>query len=144
MPRRLPIRPLLAVLLLAGCAPAMPAAAPVPAPAVAREAWVMDRLYFGRSIPGGGTVSDEAWAAFLREVVTPRFPDGLTVLHGDGQWRDSLGVVIREPTAIVEILHPATAAADAAVEAVAAEYKRRFRQESVLRVRASAVVDFFE
>jgi Protein of unknown function (DUF3574) len=143
MLRRLPIRPLLVSLALAGCMPAMPAAAPVPAPA-AREAWVSDRMYFGRCIPGGGTVSDEEWAAFLREVVTPRFPDGLTVLHGEGQWRDSLGAVVGEPTVVVEILHPADGRSDAALEEIAAEYKRRFRQESVMRVRAPAVVEFFE
>jgi hypothetical protein len=143
MLRRLPIRPLLLCLALAGCVPTMPAAAPVPA-AAAREAWVSDRMYFGRCIPGGGTVSDEAWAAFLREVVTPRFPDGLTVLHGEGQWRDSLGAVVREQTVVVEILHPADGRSDAALEEIAAEYKRRFRQEAVMRVRAPAVVEFFE
>lgn len=139
----LPIRPLLVALALAGCVPAVPPSAPVPAPA-AQEAWVSDRLYFGRCIPGGGTVSDEEWAAFLREVVTPRFPNGLTVLHAEGQWRDSLGVVVREPTVIIEIQHPADGRSDAALEEIAAEYKRRFRQEAVMRVRAPAVVEFFE
>src|SRR5262249_4797549 len=38
---------------------------------------VADRLYFGRAIPGGGSVSDAAWTKFLEEVVTPRFPEGL-------------------------------------------------------------------
>lgn len=133
-------RPLLLALALAGCAPAMRAPAPVPA----EEAWVADRIFFGRAIPGGGTVSDEEWAAFLAEVVTPRFPDGLTVWRAEGQWRDAQGGIVREPTFVVELLHPPDVQADAAVEAIAAEYKRRFRQESVLMTRAPAAVRFYE
>lgn len=134
----------LVLALLAGaCAPAVRAHPPA-APVAAQEAWVADRLYLGRSIPGGGTVSDTAWAAFLREVVTPRFPDGLTVLRGEGQWRDSTGAIVREASFVLEIYHPASAEADAALDEIAAEYKRRFRQKSVMRVRASADVRFQE
>jgi len=43
------------------------------------------RLFFGLGTPDG-TLSDEKWARFLTEVVTPRFPSGLTVVHADGQW----------------------------------------------------------
>ncbi|HST61264.1 MAG TPA: DUF3574 domain-containing protein, partial [Longimicrobium sp.] len=133
-------------LVAGGCAPAVRAHPPVvPAGGEAvGEAWVSDRLYFGRGIPGGGTVSDTAWAAFLREAVTPRFPAGLTVLRGEGQWRDEAGVIIQEATFVLELLHPPGAEADAALDEIAAEYKRRFRQESVMRVRASADVRFHE
>jgi starvation-inducible outer membrane lipoprotein len=41
-------------------------------------------LYFGRNIPTGGEVSDAQWRQFLDEVVTPRFPDGLSVLDVHG------------------------------------------------------------
>lgn len=134
----------LSLLLLAGaCAPAVRANPPA-VRATAQEAWIADRLYLGRSIPDGGTVSDSAWAAFLREVVTPRFPDGLTVLRGDGQWRDSTGTIVREASFVLELYHPASAEADAALDEIAAEYKRRFGQESVMRVRASADVRFQE
>src|SRR5687768_12410641 len=59
---------------------------------------VTDRLYFGRGVRDGETVSDSAWAAFLREVVTPRFPDGLTVYRAEGQWREDDGLILREQT----------------------------------------------
>lgn len=49
---------------------------------------VADRLFLGRQIPGGGMVSDADWTAFLAEVVTPRFPEGLTVWRAEGQWLD--------------------------------------------------------
>jgi hypothetical protein len=136
-----------AVLALAftggACAPAVRANPSAGAPA-AGNAWVTDRMYFGRDIPGGGAVSDTAWAAFLGEVVTPRFPAGLTSWRAEGQWRDVSGAVVREPSFIVELLHPFNAETDAAVEQIAEEYKRRFRQEAVMRVRSSADVEFHE
>ena len=138
-------RALSLALALAGCAPAVARApAPASAAAVSREAWVADRLYFGRSIPGGGTVSEDDWAAFLRDVVTPRFPDGLTVWRARGQWREAGGAIQGEDVVIVEILHPPSAQADAALEEIAREYRSRFRQEAVLRVRAPADARFFQ
>ncbi|HEU0015391.1 MAG TPA: DUF3574 domain-containing protein [Longimicrobium sp.] len=133
---------LLAALLLAGCAPAA-RPAPVPAsPAPAGQEWVAERLYLGRGIPGGGTVGDAELDAFVREVVTPRFPDGLTLYHAHGQWRDATGAIVREQTLVVEVLHPGAPGADAALREIAAEYRRRFRQQSVLRVTAPAAVVF--
>lgn len=106
---------------------------------------VADRLYFGRSIPdGGGTVSDSAWAVFLREVVTPRFPDGLTVYRAEGQWREDGGRILREETFVLEIVHPAGPSADADFHEIAAEYRRRFRQQSVMRVTTPARQRFYD
>ena len=42
-------------------------------------------LFFGRGKGGAEAMSDDAWARFLAREVTPRFPDGLTVLDGFGQ-----------------------------------------------------------
>ncbi|HEV3052355.1 MAG TPA: DUF3574 domain-containing protein [Longimicrobium sp.] len=132
-------------LTLAGCAPAaVRAPAPAAAAAVARERWIADRLYFGRSMLGGGTVSEDEWAAFLSDVITHRFPDGLTVWRARGQWKEADGAIQSEDVVVVEILHPASAQADAALEEIAREYKLRFRQESVLRVRTPAEARFFE
>lgn len=95
---------------------------------------VADRLFFGRNIPGGGTVSDSAFAAFVDEVVTPRFPAGLSIFRADGQWRGESGRVEREQSVVVEVVHPTGPAAEADLREIADEYKRRFRQEAVLRV----------
>jgi len=48
----------------------------------------------------------------------------------------------REPSFVLEVVHPAGKEADAAVTAIIAEYKRRFRQEAVLRVVAPARASF--
>jgi uncharacterized protein DUF3574 len=139
-------RLLLCAALLAACAPAHTA---VPAPetagaVAARAETVADRLFFGRSIPGGGTVSDDQWAAFLREVVTPRFPDGLSVWRADGQWLDSRGSLEHEQTMVVEVIHPASQRVDDALRQIADEYKRRFRQDAVMRVTTPARMRFYE
>lgn len=58
-------------------------------------------LYFGRSKPGGGTVSDDDWKTFLAEVVTPLFPGGFTALTGIGQYREKSGKIISEPSEVL-------------------------------------------
>lgn len=106
---------------------------------------VADRLYFGRDIPGGGgTVSDSAWSAFLREVVTPRFPTGLTVYRAEGQWREDDGRIVSEPSFVLEVIHPSNPAIEAALRDIAEDYKRRFRQEAVMRITSPARPRFYE
>jgi len=95
---------------------------------------VLDRLYFGRSIPGGGTVSEDDWRAFLRDQVTPRFPEGSTSWRAEGQWRDASGAIVREESYVLELVHDDSAARDRDVRDIVAAYRERFRQESVMRV----------
>jgi hypothetical protein len=45
---------------------------------------------------------------------------------------------------VIEVLHPADAEADAAIAEIANEYRRRFRQEAVLRVTVEAEMRLFE
>jgi hypothetical protein len=132
------IAALLAALLLPSCAARQPALEP------GTGLVVSDRLFFGRDIPGGGTVSDADWAAFVEEIVTPRFPQGLTIWRAEGQWRDDAGRTVQEPVLIVEVLHPPGPAHDRAVAEIAEEYRRRFRQEAVLRVTTEARSRLFE
>ena len=124
-------------LALAACAPRAAVTTGLgPTPTV----FVADRLYLGRGIPGGGEVSDSALAAFMREVVTPRFPDGLTVFHTEGQWRDPSGEVVRERGLVLEIMHPRGQPGDSLIQRVATEYRVRFNQDAVLRSSAEVRV----
>jgi len=96
---------------------------------------VAERLYFGRNITDTLGVTDSAWAVFLKDVVSSRLPDGFTVWKAEGQWRGADGRSRREPTFVLEVVHPARAPAiDSAIVGIIAEYKRWFRQEAVLRV----------
>jgi hypothetical protein len=87
-------------------------------------------------------VSDAEWLGFLDSVVTPSFPDGFTVVDGTGQWKGRSGAVERERSAIVTFLHTGSPADRERVAQVAAEYKRRFHQEAVLRERSPACARF--
>lgn len=114
---------------------------PVPAlsqPACTGESFPMARLelYFGTQKPGGAPVTEAEWGAFLNEEVTPRFPDGLTVLRGNGQWRNAEGIITKETSAVLVILYEPSAEKDVAIEDIRAAYKDRFDQESVMRVDA--------
>ena len=100
------------------------------------------QLFLGRSTGDGGEVSEEQWAAFLAETVTPRFPDGLTVLDAAGQWRDSAGAIQRERSKLLWILAPPGDEARRLIDEISGEYKRRFQQESVLRILGSACASF--
>jgi hypothetical protein len=87
-------------------------------------------LYFGGG--GGARVTQRRWSRFLAQEVTPRFPDGLTVVDGAGQWREAAGKrIVRERTRIVTIAIAAGEVVADRIDTVVAAYKRRFRQKSV-------------
>ncbi len=106
------------------------------------EAFVRYELFMGRSGPDGEVVTDQEWDAFLEDTVTPRFPDGLTVLDAQGQWRDSEGQVLKERSKVLVILAPPGEDQRMLIDEVSDEYKRRFDQESVLEVESDTCVSF--
>lgn len=110
--------------------------------AIGDSVFVRDVVYFGRNRPNGGTVAEAEWQGFLDQVVTPRFPAGLTVVHATGQWKGHSGVVEQERSEMVTLLHSGDDAARRAVAEIAAEYKRRFEQEAVLRERMTTCARF--
>jgi hypothetical protein len=102
---------------------------------------IQDSLYFGTARPAG-TVTAEEWAQFLRDTVTPRFPQGLTVWPASGQWRGADGEVVREASYVLVLIHPDDAASERAVREIVTAYKTRFEQEAVLRVEAEVCPSF--
>lgn len=99
-------------------------------------------LLFGMGKADGSEVSDGEWRAFLDAEVSPRFPDGLMVLTGYGQWRNSAGGRAKEKTRVIEIWYRAAADSEAKIEAIRTAYKTRFSQESVMRVDGVSCVSF--
>ncbi|MDR3509367.1 MAG: DUF3574 domain-containing protein [Caulobacteraceae bacterium] len=122
--------------LLGGCA--TPARAVCGADTGGRTA----ELYFGRSIKTGGEVADDVFIRFLDEVVTPLFPDGLTVSDAQGRWRAPTGRTVRENSKVVMIVLPGHADDRAHLESVRQAYRQRFHQDSVLLVTRPACVAF--
>ncbi|CAN7357424.1 DUF3574 domain-containing protein [Caulobacter sp. LjRoot300] len=135
---RTALAPLLAgAALLCGCAGLAPAACPA-GQSPGRTA----QLFFGRDIGDKVGVSDADFARFVDEELTPRFPDGLTVLDATGQWRGADGVVGREPSKVVILALPDRAGGEDRLDAVRAAYKARFSQEAVMIVTQPACLGF--
>ncbi len=108
----------------------------------AHAVWVLDRLYFGRAMPNGEEVSEQAWDQFVDEIITPRFPDGMTLWHAEGQWRDASGVIIEEATFVLEVAHEKSEADEQKLDEIIETYKEHFQQESVLRITEQIEVTF--
>ena len=72
----------------------------------------------------------------------PPFPRRIDRPDGRGQWRDSTGTIQRERSKLLIILAPPGEEGLRLIEEVSEEYKRRFSQESVLRVVSPACVAF--
>jgi hypothetical protein len=99
-------------------------------------------LLFGMSRRDMGPVSDEEWQSFVDQEVTPRFPDGLTVVQAYGQWRNSKGAIAKENSRVLMIWYEPKPDSDERVEAIRKAYKVRFNQESVMRVDSLSCVSF--
>jgi hypothetical protein len=152
VPRAVPGTALAAVLatwLLGGCA------APVADPAhpVAAVGWVETRLYFGlgpagRSGQDGGAagskgVSQAAWLSFLDREVTPRFPDGLSVIDVYGQWQgpdETAPERLRSKMLVID--HPDDSADETKLAAIRSAWRRMTGDRSVLSVTQTARVSF--
>ena len=128
---------LLSALLLAGCAtfPGSSTTNPDSDRPASASHWIRTELYFGG-------IDSAPWDLFLAEVVTPRFPAGLTVIEASGQWRARDSSIHRLPTRILVILHPGSVATSRAIEEIRSQFKDRFHHESVLRADSPVVVSF--
>jgi hypothetical protein len=142
----------LSALILAGCA-TLPATPPMASATLQGDAahpaqtqhWVDTRLYFGlgpADRPQQG-VSEAAWRDFLDKEVTPRFPDGLSVIEVYGQWQGKQETAPeRLRSKLLVIDYPDTPDNRAKVEAIRAAWKQRTGDLSVLRITAPADVSF--
>jgi hypothetical protein len=99
------------------------------------ERYVRTELFLGSRQRDGAEVSADEFAGFLDREVTPRFPDGLTVLTGTGRYRDRSGRMLHERTELLILLYPGASkrASDGRIEEIRSAYARQFDQESVLR-----------
>ena len=98
-----------------------------------RDSFARTELFFG-SARAAGEVTEAEFKQFLDVFITPRFPDGLTLLTGHGQFLGSKGPV-RERSFLLILLYPAKALDENSkkIEEIREQYKQQFDQESVLR-----------
>jgi Protein of unknown function (DUF3574) len=146
-----PIKQLLTIttLSLLSVIPLSPQTTPTlhgdPAHPAHTQTWVDTRLYFSLGPADDPTqgLTEAQWRDFLDKEVTPRFPDGLSVLDVYGQWQGkqqkSPG---RERSKMLVIDYPATPANAAKIEAIRTAWKQRTHAQSVLKVTQPADVSF--
>ena len=107
------------------------------------KAGVVAELFLGRNIGERLGVSDAAFRSFLDQEVTPRFPDGFSVVDVKGQYRDQdKRTITREPSKVLVLAIPDGSATDPRLAAIADAYKKRFKQQAVLTTVRAACVGF--
>lgn len=115
----------------------------------------LSRIYLGRRVPihnvpvrpdgvpdwRQATVTDVSVGQFIDKVIALRFPDGFTVLRGDGGWLDQMtGRPIREASLIVEVIHGKSQAGK--VREVAETWKKWFGQDAAMIVSTPINAEF--
>jgi hypothetical protein len=130
-------------IILLNCAALLSACAPPEGISCSNgeQASIEDTLYFGANKPGGAVTAEE-WSGFLNGFVTPRFPNGLTVSQAAGQWRGASGELVRENSYVLKLVHANDPGSETAIQEITEEYKVKFRQQVVLRVKSQACVSF--
>lgn len=103
---------------------------------------VIAELLFGRNIGHRLGVSERDFARFVDTEVTPRFPNGLTILDTRGQYRLAGGGLVREPGKMIVIVLGEEVRDLPRLAEVASAYRRRFAQDSVGIVTRRACVAF--
>jgi hypothetical protein len=99
-------------------------------------------LVFGMSRSSGPDITEAEFQSFIDDQVTPRFPDGLTVLGGNGQFKDSSGTIVQEKSKLLILLYPFARKSSRKVEEIRSEYQAMFQQQSVLRIDEEMCVSF--
>jgi hypothetical protein len=104
---------------------------------------IKTEIFFGEDEPGRKHVSLEAWRAFLSEVVTPRFPEGMTVLEAYGQMQHDSGRIEKQPSRVIVLVHPPGKSADSRIHEIIQAYRDRFENAQVMRLRTAALAEFY-
>jgi hypothetical protein len=106
------------------------------------ELFLRTELFFGLSRENGPDITDAEFRGFVDDRVTPRFPAGLTVIEGLGQFLDSTGQTAKEGSRLLVLLYKFNAKNNTAIEAIRQDYIDSFQQQSVLRVDERTCVSF--
>jgi len=130
---------LLALITLGGCASTGGERAA--ANTCGGSAMIEAQLFFGLSRPTGGTVSESDWNEFLQSEIVPRFAEGFSLLDSRGFWLDgqSKQTITEDSKIISRLLRPGDAEA---ITQIIDAYRKKFEQESVLRVDTPVCAKF--
>ncbi|KAF3885961.1 MULTISPECIES: DUF3574 domain-containing protein [Nostocales] len=106
------------------------------------KSFTRTELLFGLSKSDGSRVNEKEFQFFIDNEVTPLFPDGLTLLTGKGQFKNSRKIVVKEGSKLLILLYPFNSDSNRKIQQIRQAYVKNFQQESVLRVDELSCVSF--
>ncbi len=103
---------------------------------------IQSELIFGSLRQNLPPVTDAQWQNFVDTDITPKFPDGFSVIAVQGQWKASDGTIEKEPSHMLLVYNDGSKATSDKLEQLRNDYKQQFQQESVLRTDTQICVAF--
>lgn len=102
-------------------------------------------LYMGMSIKGRSPVSAKEWQQFLDDSVTPRFPEGISVVDVGGQYLyEGAQKPARENSKLLILVYEDTPEVEKKVRAIVHDYAVKFSQESVMVIQKRVEQSFWK
>jgi hypothetical protein len=71
----------------------------------ASSLFIRTELFFGLGKSDGTEVTNSEFQQFLTREVTPKFPDGLTLLSGRGQFKNTNATLVKEPANLLILVY---------------------------------------
>ncbi len=110
---------------------------------VEQTPWARTELYFGGGLRKERGDYETVWNDYLDNVVTPRFPEGLTLVEATGQWRVKEGQSPRRSSSkIIILIHEATPEKFRNLDEIRKIWKEKSGHISVLKVTVPVEVSF--
>lgn len=105
--------------------------------------WMRTELYFGGGLRKERGDYETVWNDYLDNVVTPRFPEGLTLINAAGQWRVKEGQKPRRGSSkVIILIHEGTEDKFQKLDEIRELWKERSGHISVLKVSVPVEVSF--
>lgn len=98
--------------------------------------------WFGLSRPDGPSISTQQWRHFVDQVITPVFPNGLSIVEAKGQWLGNNGERLSENSRGLLLIYPASKEKSQAIDLIRTRYRQLFAQEAVMRIDQPVCVAF--
>ena len=96
-----------------------------------------------RELPVDGRRRRRHAAAFADSAITPLFPAGFTIFHTDGQWQTSDHTLVKEPSAVIELIYPDTEENRQHLLTLIEKIKTAFKQRAVLLEVTHSSINFY-
>jgi hypothetical protein len=109
-----------------------PKAAETGCPFASQKQMLIVQLFFGQSDTDRRRIPQKKWHLFLKQTVTPLFPDGFTVYDAYGQWMNPrTHSISREKTKVIVIATEDSPVVRTRIDELSNIYRDRFHQQSI-------------